>query len=129
MKEKKPRGFNKAEEKAKKLLNNEKNLNSLLNSAIKKAINQKGKLKSVWEDFQTLFRLINSWLKKDYKTVPWKSILYATTAILYFLNPLDIIPDFIPITGLIDDISIIAYVIKSIKDDLDKFILWEKEKY
>lgn len=129
MSDKKPRGFNKAEGKAEKLLTNEKKLNSQLKSAIEKAFEQKDKLKSVWVDLQTLFRLISAWLRKDYKKVPWKSILYATTAIIYFLNPLDIIPDFIPLAGLIDDISIIGFVIKSIKGDIDKFLLWEKENH
>lgn len=128
MDEKKPSGFNKAESKAVKILKDENKLKKLLRSALTKALGKKEKLKSVWDDFQTLFRLINAWTKKEYKTVPWKTILYATTAVIYFLNPFDVVPDFIPIGGLVDDIGLITFVIKSIKKDLDKFLDWEKSK-
>lgn len=128
MNEKKPSGFNKAENKAVRILKDENKLKKLLKSALKKAFGQKEKLKSVWDDFQTLFRLINAWAKKEYKTVPWKTILYATTAVIYFLNPFDVVPDFIPIGGFVDDIGLITFVIKSIKKDLEKFLDWEKSK-
>lgn len=128
MSQKKPLGFRNAEGKAEKVLSNKEKLKATLTAAIAKAFNQKEKLKSVWDDFQTLFRLINAWLKKEYTEVPWKTILYAVTAVIYFLNPLDLVPDYIPITGLIDDISIIGFVINSIKKDLNLFLDWEKKQ-
>mgnify|MGYP003691353869 CR=1 FL=1 len=123
----KPKGFKRAEEKAKKILTDEGKVNALLNSAFEKASKQKKNLKSVWVDIQTLFRLVHSWIKGEYKEVPWKTIMYATAAVLYFVNPLDVIPDFIPISGYLDDIIVISFVIRSLKTDLDKFNHWEKE--
>ena len=49
-------------------------------------------------------------------------------AILYFLNPFDAIPDLTPIIGYFDDVSVIAWVAKTLKDELDKFQSWESRK-
>ena len=49
-------------------------------------------------------------------------------AILYFLNPFDAIPDPTPIIGYFDDVSVIAWVAKTLKDELDKFQSWESRK-
>ncbi|MEQ8623499.1 MAG: YkvA family protein [Vicingaceae bacterium] len=128
MEEEQPKGFKRAEKKAKELLGNQEKLDSLIKSAKEKSKKKSKQLKSVWNEFQTLLRLLKAYWKKEYRETPWRTILYATAALIYFVNPLDLIPDFIPMTGLLDDISIITFVISSIKTDLDKFKEWEKEK-
>lgn len=125
--EKEPRGFNKAKKKTEALLESKEKLNNLLLAAKKKAVEKKQKIKDVWNDFQTLLRLVKAWWKKEYTEVPWKTVLYATSAIFYFVSPLDLIPDFIPITGFLDDITVITFVVRSLKKDLEKFNKWENE--
>ncbi len=127
-KTKKPKGFSKAEKKTTKLFENREKLKVVLEDAYKKSIKNKKKLSSVWIDFQTLLRLIKAYFKKEYKDLPWKTLIYATTAVVYFLNPFDVIPDFIPLTGYLDDITLITFVIKSIQKDLEKFASWEKNQ-
>ena len=125
--EKEPQGFHKAKKKTEALLENEEKLNSLLIAAKKKAVRKKQNLKAVWNDFQTLLRLVKAWWKKEYTEVPWNTILYAASAIFYFVSPVDLIPDFIPITGLLDDVTVITFVAKSLKGDLTKFKEWENK--
>ena len=125
-KSKKPKGFDKAEKTTTKLVENKEKLKALLDDALKKGAKNKKKLSSVWKDFQTLLRLIKAYRKKEYKDLPWKTLIYATTAIVYFLNPFDVIPDFIPVSGFLDDITLITFVVRSIQKDLEKFASWEK---
>ncbi len=125
MTEKEPRGFKKAKQKAESFLSNKEKLKKLLQDGEQKALAKKQKLESVWTDVQTLFRLVKAWVKKEYTAIPWKSILYIIASVLYFVNPLDVIPDFIPLTGLLDDITILTFVINSVKGDIEEFKKWE----
>jgi uncharacterized membrane protein YkvA (DUF1232 family) len=52
----------------------------------------------------------------------------SSTALLYFVTPSDLFPDFIPVAGYVDDATIIAFVVNAIKADLDKFLEWEATK-
>jgi uncharacterized membrane protein YkvA (DUF1232 family) len=128
MANKEPKGFKKAEKKTKELLGNKKKLAELIASAQKKGKAKREKLKGVWTDFHTLLRLLKAYRSKKYSEVPWRTILYAATAIFYFVSPLDLIPDFIPLTGFLDDITVITFVIGSIQEDLQKFKSWELEQ-
>ncbi|MBL4707839.1 MAG: DUF1232 domain-containing protein [Flavobacteriales bacterium] len=123
-----PRGFSKAKKKTEALLENKEKLNNLLLVAKKKSGEKKQNIKAVWIDFQTLLRLVKAWRKKEYTDIPWKTILYAASAIFYFVSPLDLIPDFIPFGGFLDDITVITFVVKSLKEDLEKFKNFENKE-
>jgi uncharacterized membrane protein YkvA (DUF1232 family) len=49
-------------------------------------------------------------LKKD-KKVPKISKIFLAIAIGYFLSPIDLIPDFIPVIGQLDDLLIVPLLI------------------
>ncbi|MFN8296438.1 MAG: YkvA family protein [Chitinophagales bacterium] len=74
-----------------------------------------------------LTRMVRSWAKGDYKNISTKSIIAVVAALIYFVNPLDLIPDFIPVIGQIDDILIIGYLIKTVNKEIERFMAWEKE--
>ncbi len=74
-----------------------------------------------------LARMVRSWAKGDYKNISTSSIIAVVAALIYFVNPLDLIPDFIPIIGQIDDIFIIGYLIKTVNKEIERFMAWEKE--
>lgn len=74
-----------------------------------------------------LVRMMRTWVKGDYQNISTKSIIAVVVALLYFVNPLDLIPDFIPIIGQVDDIFILGYLIKTVNKELDRFMVWEIE--
>jgi len=45
--------------------------------------------------------------------------------LIYFLSPIDVIPDFIPVIGLLDDMALVAWFSSTLKDQLDKYAEWE----
>jgi uncharacterized membrane protein YkvA (DUF1232 family) len=46
------------------------------------------------------------------------------TAFVYFLSPLDLVPDFIPMLGFADDIALMTFVFNSVSEEIEKFETW-----
>jgi uncharacterized membrane protein YkvA (DUF1232 family) len=88
----------------------------------------KGPLEEVWETLTLLIRLLQAYIRREYTTIPWGSIVMITAAIIYFVTPVDLVPDFIPVAGYVDDAAVIAFVIKQIRRDLEEFAQWEKSR-
>ena len=78
-----------------------------------------------WTTLQTLFRLIKASVAGDYTGVPATTLVAAVAVLIYFISPIDLIPDFIPVVGLIDDMALIAWFSLTIKTEIDKFHEWE----
>ncbi len=86
----------------------------------------KKRVKGFFERVRTLLRMLRSYINGDYREIPWKSLLMIIGSLIYFLMPLDLIPDFIPVSGLADDISIIFLVFNSINEDIEAFLEFEQ---
>ena len=85
-------------------------------------------IKNLKEDVPTLISLLRSYLKKEYRQIPYGTIVAIAAGLIYFLAPADLIPDFIPGLGLIDDASVIAFCYLSCKNDIDNYSNWLKYK-
>jgi uncharacterized membrane protein YkvA (DUF1232 family) len=100
----------------------------LLSEAIEKAHSKeahKGPLRDVWNKLTAIFRLFRAYINREYTDIPWVSIVLIVVAILYFVSAFDLILDFIPGIGFIDDAAVIAFVLSQVSADLDKFMAWE----
>jgi len=98
------------------------NTADLLKAAVEKARRYKEILKEVWPDLMALIRFIRAWIKGESPNVPLQIIILAIATIIYLVNPFDAIPDFIPVVGLGDDAGVIAFVVRSIHGNLEKFL-------
>jgi len=123
---KKPEGFKSAQGTAEEFAKDREKTGHLLEEAIAKAGRNRKVLEKVWENLQALMRLVKAWVNGSYTEVPWKTIIYAIAAIVYFVNPFDVMPDFIPGAGFLDDAGIIAFVVNSIKNHIELFKEWER---
>ena len=61
---------------------------------------------------QILLRLLRAQLMVKF-CAPADAILMAIAAVIYFVSPFDLIPDSIPVLGLIDDTSVITSVARA----------------
>lgn len=111
--------------KAEKYKNDPEAINELLGDAQRKAKKQKGPLSGRFDDIMTLTRLVRAYVKGDYREVSWETVALAIGALIYFLSPVDLIPDVIPVVGYIDDAAVIGFVVASIYTDLNNFRDWE----
>jgi uncharacterized membrane protein YkvA (DUF1232 family) len=85
-----------------------------------------GSLAKFLEDIKTMCAMVKAWVKKDYQGIPIKTIGMVTLTLLYVFSPLDLISDYIPGVGLLDDASIVGLCIAVIKSDLEAFKAWAK---
>jgi len=49
--------------------------------------------------------------------------------LVYFISPIDAIPDFIPFLGWADDLTLLGYVIKTLKGEIGKYRAWERDTF
>lgn len=115
--------------KAKEYANDKKKAKKLVDEAMKKAKREKGNkgpLDDIWEKIQLLFSMVKDWASGEYKDVPIGSIIIIIIGILYFVSPVDIIPDFVPGAGYIDDVFILSLVFKQVSSDIEKYKEWSE---
>jgi uncharacterized membrane protein YkvA (DUF1232 family) len=80
-----------------------------------------------WNNIRLLIDLMMDYSKGHYKSIPWKAITAVSTALAYFISPIDVIIDFIPVKGYIDDALVIKLVIELIDKDLKEYQEWKKQ--
>ena len=67
---------------------------------------------------------MKAWLTGEYRDVSSATLISVVAAILYFVVPLDAIPDFILGWGLVDDVAVVSYVMSLVLDELERFEIW-----
>lgn len=97
------------------------------NSLFSKFLNIEN-LNEYYRDFVDLFSLLQDWYKGRYKDVPWLVISSVGGALLYVLSPIDLIPDFIPFVGYLDDAAVFAALLKYVRLDLQKYRDWKYDE-
>jgi len=91
-------------------------------------INNSGFLQKYSELAKVMYGMLKDYRKGVYTKVPWFTIATIAFSFLYILNPLDIIPDFIPGLGYIDDMAIITFGLRFIESDLHNYLDWKIEQ-
>ena len=82
---------------------------------------QKGPLKKFFSDIGLLLAMVRDYYTGAYRDIPLKSIGAIAFTLLYVLNPIDLIPDFIPGIGQLDDAAVVALCLKMIHEDIEKY--------
>ena len=84
-----------------------------------------GEFDEIKSDLGTVFGLVGDYLHGNYKKVSKTSLLLIIGSLLYLLNPMDIVPDFLIGIGFLDDLAVFTYMIKKIRKELDKYRKWK----
>ncbi|MBN7768719.1 DUF1232 domain-containing protein [Marinobacter daepoensis] len=93
---------------------------------IEEKVRDSGRLRRFSTDIRLMFSLIRDYWYGHYRAIPWKAIAAIAGALLYVLNPLDLIPDLIFGFGLLDDAGVVALCLKLVESDLHRYAAWKE---
>jgi len=82
-------------------------------------------LVQMWNDIKLMISLLTDYINGNYKETPWGTIAAVAGAIVYFVSPIDVIPDFIPVVGYLDDALVIKLALDFSSSDLQDYKKWK----
>jgi uncharacterized membrane protein YkvA (DUF1232 family) len=82
-------------------------------------------LRSLLENGKLILTMVGDYARGRYREVPYWAISAAALALLYVLNPLDVIPDVVPGFGYLDDATVVAFCLKLIEKEIEKYRVWK----
>ena len=85
-----------------------------------------GPLAKFFDDIKTMCEMVKTWVKKDYREIPVKTIGMIILTLLYVFSPIDVIPDCIPGIGLVDDAAMVGFCIAAARSDIEDFRVWAR---
>jgi uncharacterized membrane protein YkvA (DUF1232 family) len=99
-------------------------LPALLLAVARKSAKQGGRLNVLKDDLQLLLGLCMAWWRGEYRAISSQALLAVVAALLYFVTPLDALPDWLPMVGFVDDLAVLAWVLRTWSDELAAFRAW-----
>lgn len=114
-------------DKAKEVLKSDKEVNELI-TKVQAKIDSVPVLKDAMNDAKDVFSLMKSYVNKEYTDVSPKVIGSMASAFLYLITKKDVIPDNVPLLGILDDLAVFAVALKLIEPELKAYKEWKKKQ-
>jgi uncharacterized membrane protein YkvA (DUF1232 family) len=119
--------FEKSKEKAKKILEDRDKMDNFLDR-LERKLKHIPVVGGILSEIPVLIALLKAFLEKRYLEIPIGSIIAIVGALIYFLSPIDLMPDFLPAIGLVDDAAVLTLAFKLVHDDVAEYKAWRDAK-
>ena len=80
---------------------------------------------TILSTFTDIFKMLRSSFSKEYPNFPMYTFLGIVMMGAYLIFPADLIPDFIPFVGIVDDATMLAFFVFLAQNDVEKFRAWQ----
>lgn len=70
---------------------------------------------------ELFYRMLQDWWADNF-SLPWRTVAAVTVALLYLINPFDLVPDFFVGIGLTDDAAMISLCWYLVEMDLRRYL-------
>ena len=84
------------------------------------------KFRQLFDVALTLVRMVRRYISGEYRDIPSSTIISGLAVLLYVLSPIDLIPDFIPVLGFLDDLSLVSWFVGKFHVEITRFQDWEQ---
>ncbi|MEH6549161.1 MAG: YkvA family protein [Pseudomonadales bacterium] len=95
---------------------------------LKEELQDKNWLGRLIDDAGLMLSLIKDYWRGDYRDISWLSITAIVIGLAYIFNPFDLVPDFIPLIGQLDDILVLTVCLKLVEKDLTRYQAWKETR-
>ncbi len=96
--------------------------------AIRKKFEHVGPLGEYLQNVELLISLVKDYWTGEYRTIPWWALSAIVFALLYVVSPVDLIPDFIPVIGYLDDAAVVSVCLKLVEQELQTYKAWKEKR-
>ena len=113
--------------KAGRMTSNSAGLLNLLKNAFEKlkGMDAGGVFDLIRDKVLTIGKLLKCYASGEYRDIETKNLIIMIAGMIYFISPIDLLPDFLPLLGYADDIALLTFVLQSIGVEIEKFELWQ----
>src|SRR5687767_11787828 len=88
----------------------------------------RGPFNESWPYLLAMVRLLRDYHRAEYRDIAAPKLIAIISAIIYFVSPFDVIPDYVPVLGHIDDAFVVGLALKTVRAELDAFMSWETSR-
>lgn len=85
-------------------------------------------LHRLWKDVLLCLELVRDYRLGRYTQIASWAIAAVAFGLLYLVNPVELIPDVIPIVGYLDDIVVFVLILRLVRIELRKYASWRKNR-
>ena len=82
-------------------------------------------LAAFFKEFPLFWSLLKDYKAGRYRNVPWKLIAAVVFAVIYLVTPADVIPDFIPLVGYLDDAAVFGLILSGFQSEISTYRDWK----
>ena len=114
--------------KAKSFMDNPALLDALLDQLQEKLQGLPEAMVGAFKNVPLMIQMVKSYISKEYTDVSPKVIVSLISAFLYLVKKNDIIPDYVPVIGLADDLAVIGLVMLINEPELKAYAAWREQQ-
>lgn len=118
------KGMKNLKKKAEDAYKDNDRLNNILNEVDAKSM-KVGAVSEIIDQIKILGSMVADYMKGNYKNISKKSIILIIGGFIYFLSPVDLIPDFILGLGFLDDVAVFNFVLASLLTEIEHYKTWK----
>ncbi|MCO5233234.1 MAG: DUF1232 domain-containing protein [Chitinophagales bacterium] len=111
---------------AERISNEHQLVSKLIDIAFEKIGQSAGQVLDFESQVSAIGRMLKAWYAREYTGLSKQAVISLVASLIYVVNPLDFIPDFIPVIGRLDDKLVLGYLIKKMNSEIQKFMAWEE---
>lgn len=119
--------LDKQKKKAERLLKNKESTQKVLSKAkwLCDMLCNLPFLGKLFDEVAIFCELIMDYCQGLYSRIPLATVISLLAAIIYFVSPADMLPDTLPVIGLLDDATILQIVKMAAKKDIENYNSWK----